>query len=262
MKKFLAVLVAVAVGCVMMTGVSLAKDEALEKDLAILEKSYIPPLFYTSAPAMDPSVKGMVIYKAKWNAFKAEYYFYKPDYANWQRYFDEMQWAIDAADAIVLRSKATGRPADLPLAHDELEKVRLAMLELRPKNGFPKFVTDKLTVYHEPMEFIVLSLKGKTPDQLTDELLAEVTAALPEAQKAWSDVVKCPVDQQLWNLTDAQMATYANNLTLESANLDAFAAALASGDKGAILRAGSPTALKAPFVTCYTTFGDYTPFVK
>ncbi len=258
MKRILGVLLVLACSVLLMAGTAAAKDGALERDMVVLEKTYIPPLFFTSAMNLQASVASMKVFKASWAEFSGKYYFYKPDYANWQKYFDEIEWAVQAADDIVQSAVRTGSVTILPQAHEELEAVRMVMLELRPKNGFPKFITDKLTIFHEPMEHIVLSVKGKTPADIDDALLAELAVTLKHANKAWDDVVKCPFDASLWALQPVQVVNYYAFQAKESAALENFAAALESGDKARIIQAGM--AVKPNFVECYKTFGNFAMF--
>lgn len=250
-------------------GIALAKDEVLEADMVALEKAYITPLFFTSAqvPATFPS---MAEYKSAWVNFSGKYYEYRPDYANWQIYFDQISGAVAEAEVIVNAAKATCTPgvpmspstcnlSTLPKAHDALEAARMTMLELRPKNGFPKFITDKMTVFHEPMETMVLSLKGKTPGSLDSTLLLELEAHLAEAEKAWGDVEKCPVDPSLWGFSVAQMNRFYALVADERARLDAFKASLAAGDQAEIISKGM--ALKPQFVEAYKMFGNFAKYM-
>ena len=55
-----------------------------------LEKTYIPALFFTNqVDKLLPAQKALKLLRGEWNLFKASYYDYRPDYANWQIYFDE-----------------------------------------------------------------------------------------------------------------------------------------------------------------------------
>lgn len=247
MKKIVGALLAALMLMGLMGGVATAQDEELMQDFVNLEKAYIPPLFFTNQGPdyIDPAQKTMNNFMTKWSGFYNKYYNYKPDYANWQSYFDAMDLAVkDAATKIGVGNEA----------HEALEAVRATMLELRPKNGFPKFITDKMTIYHDPMEHIVLTLKFATAP--TPELMAELAITLEEAQKAWSNVEKCPVDAGLWGFTVQEMNMYYNMLQTERTALDNFAAALAAGDFALMKRTGT-LALKGPFVQVYKFFGNF-----
>ncbi|MDT8419942.1 MAG: hypothetical protein RQ754_05890 [Desulfuromonadales bacterium] len=247
MKKIVGFMLAALMVVGLMGGVAMAQDEELMQDFVNLEKVYIPPLFFTNQGPdyIAPAQMTMNKLIKEWNAFYTKYYDYKPDYANWQSYFDAIDTAIkDAA------TKIDGTPA----AHEVLEAVRATMLDLRPKNGFPKFITDKMTIYHDPMEHIVLTLKNATAP--TPELMAELALTLEETQKAWSDVEKCPVDAGLWGFSVQQMNMYYNMLQAERDALDAFAAAFAAGNFPLMKQTGT-LALKGPFVQAYKFFGAF-----
>lgn len=248
MKKIVGFILATFMLVGLMGGVAMAKDDALMQDFVALEKAYIPPLFFTNMGQELPSKASMNIFLNKWQAFSAKYYDYKPDYANWQSYFDQMEYSIQEAKSIVFGGGV------LTDAHEALEAVRATMLNLRPNNGFPKFIADKMTIFHDPMEHIVLSLKFATAP--TPELLEEMAATLVLAEKAWNDVEKCPVDAGLWDFTPQQMVQYYGILAKERAALDAFAAAMESGNFQMIKQTGT-LPLKGPFVQAYTFLGDY-----
>lgn len=265
-KKVLAAGMILALSC---AGTAMAKDEVLEADMVALEKTYITPLFFTSAQS-PATFLSMAEYKAAWVNFSGKYYDYRPDYANWQTYFDQISVAVAEAEVIVNAARATCTPgvapsptscdlSTLPLAHDALEAARMTMLDLRPLNGFPKFITDKMTLFHEPMETIVLSLKGKFPGQLDSVLLEELAGHLVEAEKTWSDVEKCPVDPSLWGFSVAQMNKFYTLVADERARLDAFKNAMASGDQAAIIATGM--ALKPQFVEAYKMFGTFAKYM-
>lgn len=249
MKKLLGMMLVLICTLTLGAGLAVAKDEVLLKAMADLEKTYIPPLFHTSAGNLPLSQKSMAIYRAEWNEFAAAYSDYRADYANWAYYFERIERDIQAAEAIV----ASG--VNLVSAHEELEDVRLTLLELRTRNGFPKFITDKLTAYHDPMEGIVLALKGKTPDQVDDALIASLGEMLDEAYFLFAKAESCPVDQALWGFTDQQMSDFTYYLNNERIALDTFAAAFYSGDKLAMIKTSMP--IKLGFVSLYTTFGDF-----
>lgn len=256
LKKTVGALLAMLCAGGLLAGVASAKDEVLLQEMVNLEKTYIPPLFFTNQPdKVQAANKAMKLLRAEWNGFKQAYYDYKPDYANWQRYFDDIEFAIQDAEAVVA-SVTAENPQTLVLAHEALEGVRATMLSLRPQNGFPKFITDKLTIYHDPMEHIVISLKTQP---MSAALIEEVKATYVVAEKAWSDVEKCPVDPGMWGFSTDKMQQYYDLVVRERAALDRLAEALESGDPMAIKMAGT-LALKQPFVETYILFGDMAPF--
>jgi len=257
LKKSMKIMLVALCAVGLFAGQASARDEVLVQAMADLEQAYIPPLFFTNQVDKLPAAKkGMMILRGEWNGFKAAYYDYRPDYANWQIYLDKVEYAIQDAEAVV----ATVTPeniATLVNAHEALEGVRMAMLDLRSHNGFPKFITDKMTLYHGPMEYIVLELKNQP---MSPALIEEVTLVYKEANEAWNNVEKCPVDPEVWGFSVEKMLLYYSQVEKVRASLDAFAAALDSGDPVAIKMTGT-LPLKQPFVDTYIMFGDLTPFV-
>ena len=250
MKKFVRVVMCGLILALCTTSVASAKDEVLEKAFAGLDQALIPALFVTSAADQRLSEASLTILNNKWAAFRQSYDNYRHNYANWGRYIDGIETDLIEANSIVFSGAAP-----LVDAHESLEGIRVILVDFRGKNGFPKFSTDKQTLYHEPMEAIALTVKGKTPLTLTDEAVAFVAATLPEAEKAWHKVEKCPVDPEIWDFTPAQMVTLYNYIAAESQALANLQIALDSGNKQAIIAAGM--AIKQGFVPVYTFFGDF-----
>lgn len=257
LKKITGMLLALLCVMGLFAGTASAKDEVLLQEMVNLELKYIPALFLTNQPdKLLPAKKAMNLLRGEWNGFRAEYADYRPDYANWGIYFDQIEYAIQDAEAIVA-TVTPENPATLVMAHEALEGVRAVMLELRPLNGFPKFITDKMTRYHDPMEHIVIALKT---EPMSPELIAEVEATFVETNKALEGIEKCPVDAGMWGFSVEKMLAYYNKLAMTRAALDNLGAALESGDPMAVKMAGT-LPLKQPFVEMYTMFGDMTPFM-
>jgi hypothetical protein len=241
-----------------------ARDERLLADMVALEKAYINPLFFTSGQNLPKTNQTFAPFVSAWQSFARTYRAYRPDAANWAVHFDRVDEAVAQAEAIVVAARSVcplplpGQPPQacpqLVPAHDALEAVRYAMRELRSHNGFPRLVTDWCTAYHDPMEAMVLSVKGLAADQITDDLLATLAEQASEADFLWRKVEKNPIDAA-WGFGAAQEAALAGRIAAERAALDALAEAIAAADRAAIPALGLQ--LKAAFVPVYTSFaGD------
>jgi len=240
-------------------GMAQAKDEVLESAMIGLEKAYINPLFFTSNQNAPKSRATMASFVSAWKVFSADYRSYRPNTANWMRHFDTVDEAIALAQPLVDWSAGNcptvGVCPALVTAHDHLEAVRYAMRELRMHNGFPKFITDKLTAYHDPMEAVVLTLKGKTVDQVTVEDLILVGENLEEARALWSLVEKTPIDAAAWGFSATQLAAIELRIASERAILELLASCYDAGDVAGLV--ANALTLKARFVPVYTSFaGD------
>jgi hypothetical protein len=250
MKKVMKVVWYCLVMALCTAGVATASDSDLEQAFAGLDQAVVPALFYTSAANQVQSEAALTLLNREWAGFRASYGDYRPDYANWGAYVDGIEQEMLAANSIVFSGTAP-----LVDAHEALEGIRIILIDFRLKNGFPKFMTDKLTLYHDPMEAIALTVKGKTPLTLSDAAVAFVAESLPAAEKAWATAERCPVDPEVWGFTPAQMLTFYNAMANERLALEKLQTALESGDKQAIIVAG--LGLKQNFVPVYTFFGDF-----
>ena len=129
-------------------------------DSAALDKAYIPALALTNQNEPEKSKAAMAKLKDAWRVYAATYRAAKPSDRTWRQGFADIDSWLAQADATV----TTGtRLAD---AHDTLEYVRVTLMQLRQKNGIDYFL-DHQTAFHEPMEEIVLTVKGKALDTLT-----------------------------------------------------------------------------------------------
>lgn len=256
-----------------LSGVAQAKDRDFMADMVAMEKSYINPLFYTSN--MNPP-KAKASYEAfvkVWDAFYAEYRTYRPSEKNWIARFDAMDAAVKGPKEIILKAAALFAAGDpsckvatttptvtfacpiLVGAHDILEAVRFELWDLRAHNGFPRFITDRLTAYHDPMEAIVLTFKGRPLPTISAEELAAVGEYLDEAIYLWTLVEKAPIDAALWGFSDAAMVEIEKRIAAEGAMLETLAAFYDAGDFVSL--AANAMALKQAFVPVYTAFaGD------
>lgn len=235
-----------------------AKDEVLEKDMAVLEKAYIKPLFFSNKGNLAMTKNTMLSYKSAWLTFEGMYGTYRPDHQNWGKYFDAIDAAVQRAEAALV--EAGSNPALLKTAvHPALEEVRATMLLLRPRNGFPKFITDKMTIFHEPMEGIALSLADPNlqPAMITPEKMEYYRELLDEASFAWTKVEECDVDSALWGFSPEDTALLKKYVAEERAALNAFWEALAAEDKAMIKQLGP--ALQPTFVKAYIMFGWLAP---
>jgi hypothetical protein len=241
-----------------------AKDDALLADMVSLDRAYINPLFFTSNMNPPKARQSMAAFVERWRAFAGEYRGYRPSQANWNVHFDAVEAAIAATQPMVdeaARRFAAKDPSCILLAcpilvtaHDELEAVRYELWDLRAHNGFPKFVTDKLTAYHDPMEAIVLTFKGRPIAAVTADELAAVGEYLDEAIFLWSRFEATPIEAALWGFTPAQVEEIGRRIDAERGILEELAAFYDAGQIAEL--AARSMALKQAFVPVYTAFAS------
>ena len=149
------------------------------REYAALDKAYIPALVLTNQGNIQQSQKAMTRFKEVWEAFANKHYPLVPKDPEFRRSLDKVQNAVRTADQIVNSGE------NLEDAHVALEEIRFILMALRKSRlffydrekakqpegglGIPHvYYIDNLTEFHEPMEVIVLTAKGKTPETLTN----------------------------------------------------------------------------------------------
>jgi hypothetical protein len=219
----------------------------LTRDMAALDRAYIPALSVTSAGNVPMSQKAMRVLTDTWQGFKAKYSDYSFDDA-WRADFAYVDAQIRSAAAIVSEGK------NVVEAHEALEGVRERLLGTRHRLGIDYYV-DYLTAFHGPMEGIFLPAKDKTPATLTDADIAKVRAALPDAKAAWSKVEGARLDNGVFAFSDAKLAEWRDAVKAEGEALRAVEAALHANDKAGLIKAAA--ALRGNFAKLFTLFGDF-----
>lgn len=244
-NKIVTLPVAISLLILLLSGQAIAKDKELLQAMADLERTYIPALFFTGSENGTLAPAAMEAYSAAWEQFYADYGQYRPSHRNWAAYLEEVDFHVDMAAELVIAGQ-------LLMAHEEhLEHVRTIMRDFRGSNGFPKFITDRMTDFHALMGQIIAIVKGPIGSAEMETL----HDLYKKASHAWFKVEKNPVDADLWHLTNGQLIQLALFIQAERTALDAFAAALASGDVNAIRTSG--LAIKPPQVQAYLLFGNF-----
>lgn len=220
----------------------------LAADMVTLDRAYIAALALTSQEKLEPSQKAMAVLVPTWQAFQAKYVAANPADPQWRLDFDAVNGMIERADGIV----RTGAP--LVAAHEELEGVRITLMDLRERNGLEYYV-DHLTRFHEPMEAIVLAGKDATPDSISPAEIAAIRAHLDEARAIWAVATAAPFDAALFGFTPEKQATMARQIAAESEALTRLDAALAGDDPSAVIQRA--VALKPSFSVLFMLFGDF-----
>jgi hypothetical protein len=247
MRK-IAALFAVVVG-LMLSGFS-AGD--LRQDMVKLDKVYIAALALTSQGKPEESRKAVSALQQSWKSFAGKHYGANPADKQWKVDFDVVEKMVANAVTIV------GTPGkNVTEAHEALEDVRSVMMKLRQRNRVDYYI-DGLTVFHHPMEEIVLAAKDKTAQSLSDADVAKLRKALPEADKAWRGVERRQLDAKTYQLTAPQFDDALKLVKLESAALAALNEAIDSGDKARIAKAAA--GIKPNFAKLFMVFADFEPY--
>ncbi len=246
MKKHLLIISILGVTLFLLYGASRAAD--LMKDFVSFDRAYIPALALTSQGKMEESKTAMNFLKENWKAFKKTYKTFKKKDLEWEKDFDKVEQAIVDADKIILNEK------DLLKAHDVLEEIRMIFMKLRKRNNMDYFV-DYLTEFHEPMEVIVLTAKGKTPETLTDGDVRGIQTSLNEALSLWKKIENVKFDEKLFGFSPDKTIKIKNYIKSESETLNKLQQTMASKDKKAMIQAA--VAIKPNFANLFMMFGDF-----
>lgn len=216
--------------------------------MVAFDQAYIPVLAFTSQQQGTAARTIMPEVLARWQTLQQHVPAAWRRQDAWQQTVTEVTTRLNKADTFI-------RDGHLTEAHEALEGVRTVLMTQRTQQGIDYFV-DRLTAYHEPMEVIVLTVKGKTSATLTDADIATLRQHLQKAQVIWHPVASARIDPKHYRLTeDALTALYAR-VQHETTALKALREALDAGDRQQII--GAAIAIKPPFAQLFMLFGDFT----
>jgi hypothetical protein len=246
MKKRISVLLMVAI-LLVLTAVAGAQDGII-KDTVLFDKAYIPALFLTGQGKLEQSQLAMQYLKEAWAEYKKKYAEAQPTDTQWVKDMDKVEDFIMAADKIVANGK------DLLKSHEELEGVRLTMMEARKRNKID-YLPDYLTVFHGDMEEMFDAADKKTPDTISETNIQIITKVLPRAMATWASIKGAKVDSALFGFSLEQVQKYNSLHEAEENALLALQGALEKRDRAGVIKYA--ISLKGKFVPLYLLFGDF-----
>jgi hypothetical protein len=220
------------------------------KDSAALDKAYIPALALTGQNEPEKTRAAMDKLKAAWAVYASAHRQHKAADEAWNKGFADIDSVITKADAIVARG------TNVTEAHDNLEQVRIILMQLRRKNGIDYFV-DYQTAFHEPMEAIVLAVKGKTPATLNTQDVDKIRGLIPPLDARWSALQNARFDPQQFGFDSARSAKLQQLIGAETQAIAGLKTALAEPDKAALIERAA--AIKPPFAQMFMLFGAFAP---
>lgn len=215
--------------------------------MVAFDQAYIPALAFTSQQQGDSARAAMPDVMARWQSLQGNIPADWKRQEAWRQVTTDITGRLQRADALIAEGQLTE-------AHEALEGVRSLLMLQRNKHGIDYFV-DRLTAYHEPMEAIVLAVKGKTPMTLTDADITMIRQRLLEAQALWHNVEQARVDPKRYRLSNETSVALGTGIRQEAAALQTLQAALAGDDRQRIIQAA--TAIKPPFSQVFMLFGDF-----
>ncbi|PKN71009.1 MAG: hypothetical protein CVU54_03245 [Deltaproteobacteria bacterium HGW-Deltaproteobacteria-12] len=249
MRKYF--LLASVIGLFLSASLPLLAAGQLEKEMAALDKVYIPALALTSQANKAAAEKAVKLTADQWTQFK------KNNAAIFSKNkADQADLAIiDQLMADAERSVRVNEKTDE--AHEILEGVRNTLLKIRERNSIDYYI-DYTTKFHEPMEEIVLTAKGRTPETLTDTMLLKIRDNFKVARQDWKNLQNASFDPALFSFDAKKDARRKAYIQAETEAMDRLKNALEGGDKGSIIKAA--LGIKPNFVNLFLLFGDFEKF--
>ena len=220
----------------------------LVTDMVHFDQVYIPVLALTSEEKVEPARRAMAMLEPEWNMFKTKYYSLSGNDTHWQHDFDKVDAYIQSGKAIIKRG------TKLKEAHEEFEHIRVVFMGLRARNNIEYFI-DHLTRFHEPMERIVLAVKGKTEATLTDKDLGVVKNTIAEARRLWQITSDANLDAVLYGFNKEKTQILHALIEKESLALKHLQKAIKRGNKKEIIQTG--LAIKPNFARLFKAFGQF-----
>jgi len=224
-------------------------DSELLNDFVTLDQAYVPVLFLTNMEKLNPSKESMQRLNQVWSTFKDKYYTYNSDDSQWKKDLDKIDQIVREASGIVTAN------GNLIAAHETLEEVRYTLFDTRRRNGIDYFV-DYLTDFHDPMEHIVLRAKGKTPQTLTDDDIADIEESLPHTMALWHKVINANFDKALYGFDGDKYDQMQATIQAETQSLEELKSALnEKSDKEMIIK--KSMGIKKNFAQLFSMFGNF-----
>ena len=223
-----------------------AKTDSLVKDMVAFDRQYIAALALTSQEKLKPSTQAMARLLPLWKSFNYKHRNMVKKDADWKKDMNKIDYYIHAANKIVSSGK------HLIYAHNELEHVRVIMLNARVRNHIEYFI-DHLTRFHEPMETLVLTVKGKSASDISSDTIAKMKSEVQTAKTLWQKVVQAPLDKHLFGFSDEKVNMVKGYQLKETEALAKLETALAGGNNNIIISAG--LAIKPSFAKMFMLFG-------
>jgi hypothetical protein len=248
MKKMgLFLMMAVGLSLVFIPWMGYGQDTII-KDTAVFDKAYVPALFLTGQGKVEESKLSMKFLKEGWTAFTKKYYSALPNDVQWKKDMDKVEDLIMTADKTVTGEK------NLPSAHEDLEGVRMILMDARKRNKIEYF-PDYLTEFHGFMEEIFDAADKKKPETLSETDIQTIKKVLPDAIESWNAVKKAEFRPELYGFSPEQVQKMRNLQKTEEDALLTLQEALNNSDKVEIIK--HSLSLKSKFIPVYMLFGDF-----
>jgi len=223
------------------------------RSMVELDRAYVPALLFTNLQKQRESEIASRRLSRQWSGFYRRYRDLKVKYG---MDITDKFWKedLDVVDSLITTAEGYVRQGRLEEANDRLVVVRSVLRDLRHRNGI-SYLLDGMTEFHEAMDEIILSLRGK--DRLMDKDIAALRRLFKKAQRGWAKVSRSQIDAALFGFDAEKVAAVKKRIKEEERVLAAFAATLSSQDTDRVFQAAQD--LKPNFLVLYKAFGDFKP---
>lgn len=225
----------------------------LLRSMAQLDQAYIPAFIFTDLHKQREAEIAIQRLRARWDVIYDQYYGLKLEYGInivdkfWKEDFDKTSAELELAETLI-------KAKQLSAAHERLVGIRTNLRDLRQRNGLEYFL-DGMTGYHDAMENIRLSLRGK--DKLRDKDHKQLRSLFKQAQNNWAKLDVTKIEAKNFGFRSKKIEAIRRRVREQEKHLAAFAAALSS--KNADLIFQSSQDLRPNFTVLYKAFGDWQP---
>lgn len=225
-----------------------ASAAGLKEDMVALDRAFVPAygVLNRTPPQPEDAKRAMEALNMQWAGFRQKYMAAQGGDPQWPSDMAKIDRMMAAASRIVDSGQ------ELPKARDELKGMRMTFLDMRQRLNMP-YLLDDVVRFHDPMEAIHLTARGKTGEQLTDADIARITALFNEAEQRWAKVQSAAGDS-VFAPTAERREALGKLLASETRAVDALRQALAAGDREAIAK--SAQGLRGPFTALHSSFGE------
>jgi hypothetical protein len=247
-KRFLTTILIVGLlgSGLMITG---CKNNDLLKSMVDLDRSFIPALAFTDGGDQRRSPLALEFLKPSWEEFKTRNNSLKNSDPLWQSDLERIDQLLAEAD------RAINQAQNLATGHEKLERMRLALQQLRKRHKLDYYI-DHLYDFHHQMEVIVLTAERRIPQPLTADDLRTIRQTLPEVQRRWGKVMAAPLDGRLFQLNREQAKQIRYYIAAETESLDYLEAVLPTADRQTISEAS--LMIHTNYARVFMAFGDFT----
>ena len=217
----------------------------IKKDMVLFDEAFIPAWYYAYKGDLDNSRRALLPLLNNWKKIEKKY--------NYQFIANE-----DRSEAMRLigawLDEANCAILDNEISHAvvHLDHARYEMMELRYLIGIDDYYLDKVWDLESS---IALLIDYATDDKLGLLEWEEFKEVAKDMDKAWNEVLKAQIDQELFELTETQVLQLAENKLRLNIAIDNFQEQLETADG----RCFGPAAedIKPAYINFMKVFGDY-----